>query len=97
MEGAYSGAARECDVARHVARARGDGDTRRREGSLSFLGLGVPPPTPSWGGMLAAGRESLREYPHLVLIPMLFFFLTVYSFNKLGDWVRGRVGKESSV
>ncbi|MCK0092524.1 ABC transporter permease [Rhodococcus sp. F64268] len=67
------------------------------EGSLSFLGLGVPPPTPSWGGMLAAGRESLREYPHLVLIPMLFFFLTVYSFNKLGDWVRGRVGKESSV
>lgn len=67
------------------------------EGSLSFLGLGVPPPTPSWGGMLAAGRESLREYPHLVLIPMLFFFLTVYSFNKMGDWVRGRVGKESSV
>ncbi|MEE2034856.1 ABC transporter permease [Rhodococcus chondri] len=67
------------------------------EGSLSFLGLGVPPPTPSWGGMLASGRESLREYPHLVLIPSLFFFLTVYSFNKLGDWVRGRVGRESSV
>ncbi|MBM7461369.1 ABC transporter permease [Rhodococcus coprophilus] len=67
------------------------------EGSLSFLGLGVPPPTPSWGGMLAAGRESLREYPHLVLVPSLFFFLTVYSFNKLGDWVRGRVGRESSI
>jgi len=67
------------------------------EGSLSFLGLGVPPPTPSWGGMLAAGRESLREYPHLVLIPSLFFFLTVYSFNKLGDWMRGRIGRESSI
>ena len=67
------------------------------EGSLSFLGLGVPPPTPSWGGMLAAGRESLREYPHLVLVPSLFFFLTVYSFNKLGDWVRGRIGRESSI
>ncbi|MEU5840358.1 ABC transporter permease [Rhodococcus sp. NPDC047139] len=67
------------------------------EGSLSFLGLGVPPPTPSWGGMLAAGRESLRQYPHLVLIPSLFFFLTVYSFNKLGDSVRGRIGRESSI
>lgn len=67
------------------------------EGSLSFLGLGVPPPTPSWGGMLAAGRESLREFPHLVLIPSVFFFLTVYSFNKLGDWVRGRVGREAAI
>ncbi|MRJ75476.1 ABC transporter permease subunit [Aeromicrobium sp. SMF47] len=67
------------------------------EGSLSFLGLGVPPPTPSWGGMLAAGRESLSDHPHLVLIPSLFFFLTVYSFNRLGDWARGRVGRESSI
>lgn len=67
------------------------------EGSLSFLGLGVPPPTPSWGGMLSAGRDSLGEHPHLVLIPSLFFFLTVYSFNRLGDWVRSRVGKESSL
>lgn len=67
------------------------------EGSLSFLGLGVPPPTPSWGGMLAEGRESLREHPHLVLIPSLFFFFTVFAFNRLGDWVRGRVGRESAV
>ena len=67
------------------------------EGSLSFLGLGVPPPTPSWGGMLAAGRESLSEHAHLVLIPSLFFFLTVFSFNRLGDWARGRVGRESSI
>jgi len=67
------------------------------EGSLSFLGVGVPPPAPSWGGMLAAGRESLREHPLLVLIPALFFFLTVFAFNRLGDWARGRVGRESSI
>lgn len=67
------------------------------EGSLSFLGIGVPPPTPSWGGMLAAGRESLSEHPQLVLIPALVFFLTVFSFNRLGDWARGRVGRESSI
>ncbi|TDO46397.1 peptide/nickel transport system permease protein [Kribbella sp. VKM Ac-2527] len=67
------------------------------EGSLSFLGLGVPPPTPSWGGMLAAGRESLSEHPHLMFVPALFFFLTVFSFNRLGDWARGRVGRESSL
>jgi len=67
------------------------------EGSLSFLGVGVPPPAPSWGGMLAAGRESLSEHPLLVLIPALFFFLTVFSFNRLGDWARGRVGRESSI
>ncbi|MGH1561564.1 ABC transporter permease [Mumia sp. DW29H23] len=67
------------------------------EGSLSFLGVGVPPPTPSWGGMLAAGRESLSEEPQLVLVPALFFFLTVFSFNRLGDWARGRVGRESSL
>jgi peptide/nickel transport system permease protein len=67
------------------------------EGSLSFLGVGVPPPTPSWGGMLAAGRESLSEHPQLVLIPSLFFFFTVFSFYRLGDWARGHIGKESAI
>ena len=67
------------------------------EGSLSFLGLGIPPPTPSWGGMIAAGRESLYEAPYLVLVPGVFFFLTVFSLNRLGDWARGRVGRESSL
>ncbi|GAA4471976.1 ABC transporter permease [Phytohabitans houttuyneae] len=67
------------------------------EGSLSFLGVGIPPPAPSWGGMLAAGRESLSEHPLLVLVPALFFFLTVFAFNRLGDWARGRVGRESSI
>lgn len=67
------------------------------EGSLSFLGLGVPPPTPSWGGMLSSGRDRLNDAPHLVLIPAAFFFVTVFAFNRLGDWARGRVGKESSL
>lgn len=67
------------------------------EGSLSFLGVGVPPPTPSWGGMLAAGREQMSQYPHLVLIPALFFFVTVFSFNRIGDWARRHVGKDSAI
>jgi peptide/nickel transport system permease protein len=67
------------------------------EGSLSFLGLGVPPPAPSWGGMIAAGRDSLYENPSLVLVPGMFFFLTVFSLNMTGDWARDRIGRESAL
>jgi peptide/nickel transport system permease protein len=59
------------------------------EGVLSFLGLSVPPPTPSWGGMIAAGREVLGEAPHVCLIPAAVLFLTVLSLNILGDTLRG--------
>lgn len=66
------------------------------EGSLSFLGVGVPPPTPSWGGMIAEGRESLERVPHASLIPAAAMFLTVLSLNLLGDALRqhgsGRAG-----
>jgi len=55
------------------------------EGALSFLGLGVLPPTPSWGGMIAEGKEVLDEAPHISLIPALILFLTVLSFNIIGD------------
>ena len=55
------------------------------EGALSFLGLGVPPPTPSWGGMIAEGKEVLDEAPHISLLPALVLFLTVLSFNLIGD------------
>jgi len=58
------------------------------EGVLSFLGLSVPPPTPSWGGMIAAGREVLSEAPHVCLIPATVLFLTVLSLNVLGDTLR---------
>ena len=59
------------------------------EGVLSFLGLSVPPPTPSWGGMIAGGREVLGEAPHVCLIPAAVLFFTVLSLNVLGDTLRG--------
>jgi peptide/nickel transport system permease protein len=58
------------------------------EGVLSFLGLSVPAPTPSWGGMIAEGREVLGEAPHVCLIPTTVLFLTVLSLNVLGDTLR---------
>jgi len=58
------------------------------EGALSFLGLGIPAPTPSWGGMIADGREVLDEAPHVSLIPSAIMFLTVFSFNLIGDSLR---------
>jgi len=60
------------------------------EGGLGFLGLSVPSPTPSWGGMIAAGRDVLDQTPHVAMIPMAVMFLTVLSVNLIGDRVRGR-------
>ncbi|MEM7255419.1 MAG: ABC transporter permease [Pseudomonadota bacterium] len=61
------------------------------EGALSFLGLSVPSPTPSWGGMIAEGREQLGETPHISFIPAGVMFLTVLSFNLVGDALRSRL------
>ena len=58
------------------------------EGVLSFLGLGVPPPIPSWGSMIGEGRESLDVAPRLAFMPALAMFLTVLSFNLIGDSLR---------
>jgi len=58
------------------------------EGSLSFLGLGVPPPISSWGSMIGEGRESLEMAPRLAFIPAIAMFLTVLSFNFVGDTLR---------
>jgi peptide/nickel transport system permease protein len=58
------------------------------EGALSFLGLGIPPPTPSWGGMIAEGKEVLDEAVHVSLMPALAMFLTVLAFNLIGDALR---------
>jgi peptide/nickel transport system permease protein len=66
------------------------------EGSLSFLGLGLPAPTPSWGGMIAEGREVLEEAPHVSMIPAGVMFLTVISFNLIGDSLRSRAEKRTS-
>ena len=59
------------------------------EGALSFLGLGVPPPTSSWGSMIGEGRESLDIAPRLAFIPALAMFLTVCAFNLVGDTLAG--------
>jgi peptide/nickel transport system permease protein len=61
------------------------------EASLSFLGLGVQPPTPSWGTMLDAGRARLFDAPHLTVFPGLAIALLVLGFNFLGDGLRDRV------
>lgn len=58
------------------------------ESSLSFLGYGIQPPTASWGRMLNEARETLTRSPHLAIFPGLAIFLTVYSFNMLGDALR---------
>ena len=61
------------------------------EASLSFLGLGVQPPTPSWGTMLDAGRAHLFDAPHLTIFPGLAIAALVLGFNFLGDGLRDRV------
>ncbi len=58
------------------------------EASLSFLGLGVQAPTPSWGAMVNEGRSFLLVAPHLVLYPGIAIFVTVLGLNALGDGVR---------
>jgi peptide/nickel transport system permease protein len=58
------------------------------EGALSFLGLGVPPPISSWGSMIGEGRESLDMAPRLAFFPAFAFFLTVLSFNLVGDTLK---------
>ena len=58
------------------------------EGSLSFLGVGIPPPTPTWGGMIAEGFADINTDPHLSFMPALVLFLTVLSLNLIGDFFR---------
>lgn len=65
------------------------------ESALSFLGLGIQPPTPSWGGTLADGRALIRQYPHITTFPGLMIFVTVLAFNLLGDGVRDALDPKS--
>ncbi|MBI5089125.1 MAG: ABC transporter permease [Actinobacteria bacterium] len=59
--------------------------------SLSFLGLGVRPPTPSWGSMIAEGRPDLDGAPHIALVPGAMLFITILSLNLVADSVRSKV------
>jgi|SRR5690625_2568350 len=58
------------------------------EASLSYLGLGTQPPTPSWGAMLSAGQGYLAEAPWIALFPGMFIFITVLAINLFGDGIR---------
>ncbi|QPC82023.1 ABC transporter permease [Phototrophicus methaneseepsis] len=60
----------------------------RYEAFLSFIGLGVNAPTPSWGNMISDGAAVLRNYPHEALFPALALFLIMFAFNFLGDGLR---------
>lgn len=55
---------------------------------LSFIGLGLEPPTPEWGAMLSGGRAYIRDYPHMTLFPGLAIVLTILALNLLGDGLR---------
>jgi peptide/nickel transport system permease protein len=67
------------------------------EATMSFLGLGVPPPTASWGSMLNDGRSHLFDAPHLVLFPAAAVMLTVLSFNFIGDALRDYLDPRSRI
>jgi peptide/nickel transport system permease protein len=61
------------------------------EASLSFLGAGVPPPTPAWGSMIAEGRDRLADAWWIATIPGIAVLLTVMSLNLFGDWLRDKL------
>jgi peptide/nickel transport system permease protein len=61
------------------------------EALLSFLGVGVPPPTPSWGSMAAAGRDYIASHWWLSAFPGLAILITILSINLIGDWIRDRL------
>ncbi|MDP1715186.1 MAG: ABC transporter permease [Anaerolineales bacterium] len=58
------------------------------EAFLSFIGLGVNPPTPSWGAMISDGAQTIRSYPNQTLLPALALAITMFAFNFLGDGLR---------
>jgi peptide/nickel transport system permease protein len=66
------------------------------ESALSFLGLGVQPPTPSWGGMIASGRDFITTAPHIATIPGIAIAVTVLGFNLLGDGLRDALDPRSA-
>lgn len=61
------------------------------EGSLSFLGFGIPAPAPSWGGMIAGSTDLISRFPLLIFGPILAIVLTVYALNTVGDFLARRV------
>lgn len=63
------------------------------EATLSFLGVGVRPPTPSWGNIIAQGQEHINTQPRFVIVPVLFLLATVFSLNLVGEQLRVRYSR----
>jgi oligopeptide transport system permease protein len=61
------------------------------EATLSYLGVGIPPPTPSWGIMIQDGYQAIFAYPHQVLVPALALAITMLSFSFIGDGLRDAI------
>lgn len=66
------------------------------EASVSFLGVGVVPPQPSWGGMISDGETQLSIHPEQVLIPAAVLFLTVFSITVIGRWLRTKIAESQA-
>lgn len=64
------------------------------ESTLSFIGLGLQPPTSSWGVMAASGWSAMAFYPHLIVAPALAIFVTILGFNLFGDGLRDAMARE---
>lgn len=73
-----------------VSATLGIGGIILTEATLSYLGVGIPPPTPAWGAMVASGREYIGDSWWLSAIPGMAIFLVVMGGNFLGDWMRDR-------
>ena len=71
-----------------VSFTMGVGGTITTSASLSYLGLGIQPPSPEWGAMLSAGTELMRSYPHVIFWPGLMIGICVLSINLIGDGLR---------
>jgi peptide/nickel transport system permease protein len=66
------------------------------EAALSFLGIGIPPETPSWGNIMSEGRTLFRVFPHNILYPGIFLALTVLAINIMGDGLRDTLDPKMS-
>jgi peptide/nickel transport system permease protein len=71
-----------------VAAALAVGNAITLESGLSFLGIGVPPPAPSWGNMIATGRDALVHAPWIAVLPGIFLVMAVVATNLIGDSLR---------
>lgn len=78
-----------------VAAALGVGNAIMLEAGLSFLGLGVQPPAPSWGNMIASGRDALMNAPWVAAAPGLALVLVVVACTLLGDAIQDRLGQRA--